>query len=145
MTGGAGPAPDPASVPASVSASVPVSVLTGLPGAARAAALTKLLSGLTDDAPVSVLLEGAPADGTPEWQPPPGVHLHVLAPACLCCIGNLTLRVTLARVLRHEMPRHVVIGIADPLHRPRLFDWLAQPPWAGRLSTQDAPHAGLAL
>lgn len=122
-----------------VPAPVPVWVLAGPPGAARAAALAQRLAGFAADLPYTVLLEGAPTDGQPEWTPPAGApaRLHVVAPACLCCIGNLTLRVTLARILRLEAPRALVIGIADPAHEGRLRALLAQPPWAGLLVLQD--------
>lgn len=59
----------------------------------------------------------------------PGRHVHVLAPACLCCIGNLTLRVTLARVLRHEKPQHLIIAIADARHEERMAAMLRAAPW----------------
>lgn len=64
-----------------------------------------------------------------ELPPVTGRQVHVLAPGCLCCIGNLTLRVTLARVLRHEKPQHLIIAIADVRHQKRIAAMLRAAPW----------------
>ena len=41
----------------------------------------------------------------------------VLRPgACPCCVGRVQLQVDLARLLRSERPKGVVIEIADPTH-----------------------------
>jgi hypothetical protein len=47
---------------------------------------------------VAVLLEGLP-DGTTIISPSPSVLIERIAPGCLCCTGNLVLRVTLNRLL----------------------------------------------
>ena len=114
---------------------VPAWLLTGLPGAPRAAAIAHCLAQVPAAARVSLLLEGASAD-----EPKPGatgaLRVHVLAPGCPWCIGNLTLRVTLARVLQQEDPQVLIMAIADASHRPRLARLLCQPPWAGWLELQ---------
>jgi hypothetical protein len=53
--------------------------------------------------------------------------LH-LAPACLCCAGNLVLRVSLNRVLRRR-PEQLFIGLADPAHLEQLRLWLSSAPY----------------
>ena len=118
-------------------APVPAWLVSGLPGAARARAIVARLAAVPADAPVSLLLEGAPADGTAELAARPGWRSHVLAPACPCCIGNLALRVTLARVLRQETPAALLIAIADATHLPRLERWLRAPPWDAWLMLRD--------
>jgi hypothetical protein len=54
--------------------------------------------------------------------------LHRVAPACLCCTGNLVLRVTLNRILRLR-PDRLLIGVASPDHLDQLRSWLQTPPY----------------
>ncbi|MBI3284434.1 MAG: GTPase [Burkholderiales bacterium] len=96
--------------------------------AAIAAALPQLLPGLT----VAVLLEGLP-DGQPELQAGPQLLLQRIAPGCLCCIGNLALRVTLNRLLRRR-PAHLFLAVAGTAHLENL-----------RLTLQQAPYDHLLL
>jgi hypothetical protein len=51
-----------------------------------------------------------------------------IAPGCFCCIGNLTLRVTLNRLLR-KPPARLYISIADSTHLAQIRDFLCQPPY----------------
>ncbi|MES2018586.1 MAG: GTPase [Pseudomonadota bacterium] len=54
--------------------------------------------------------------------------LHRVAPACLCCTGNLVLRVTLNRILRLR-PDRLYIGVANVDHLDQLRSWLQTPPY----------------
>ena len=54
------------------------------------------------------------------------------APACLCCTGNLTLRVTLNRILRHP-PQHLYISLANSEHLPALCNFLGGAQYVGWL------------
>jgi G3E family GTPase len=56
------------------------------------------------------------------------LHVHRVAPACLCCTGNLVLRVTLNRILRSR-PDRLYIGVASTGHLDQLRSWLQQPPY----------------
>lgn len=49
-----------------------------------------------------------------------------IAPGCLCCAGNLVLRVTLNRLLRRP-PAQLFISLADATHIEQLRLWLAGP------------------
>ncbi len=111
-------------------------LITGLPGAERRAAIARLIAPLPADTRVSLLLEGLSADGRAEVIQTALHRVHVLAPGCLCCSGQLTLRVTLARVLRHEAPQFLVIALADPAHLKRFEAMLRLPPWDGWLQLQ---------
>lgn len=51
-----------------------------------------------------------------------------IAPGCFCCIGNLTLRVTLNRLLR-KPPARLYISIADSTHLIQLRDFLCNAPY----------------
>jgi hypothetical protein len=76
---------------------------------------------------VAVLLEGLP-DGTTIISPSPSVLIERIAPGCLCCTGNLVLRVTLNRLLRRR-PERLYIGLAATAHLDQLRSWLQQPPY----------------
>src|SRR5471032_2384191 len=65
----------------------------------------------------ALILEGLP-DGKFESAMPPGLDIKRIAPGCFCCIGNLTLRVTLNRILR-KPPARLYISIADSTHLPQ--------------------------
>ncbi len=54
-----------------------------------------------------------------------GVTLIQLAPACLCCVGELPLRVTLARLLRQK-PSVIWVEVSSLAHREQLLRRLEQ-------------------
>ena len=85
--------------------------------------------GGTPGAPasVAVLLEGLP-DGTGTLSPSPSILIERIAPGCLCCTGNLVLRVTLNRLLRRR-PERLYIGLATTEHLDQLRSWLQQSPY----------------
>jgi hypothetical protein len=110
-------------------ARVVTTIVTGPSAAAREAAVgASLVPGQRSAA----ILEGLP-DGR---SGPPGTHLdhsdnlvlRRVAPACLCCTGNLVLRVTLNRILRLR-PDRLWIGVASPDHLDQLRSWLQTPPY----------------
>jgi G3E family GTPase len=51
---------------------------------------------------------------------PPGVSVAHLAPGCVCCVGQLPLRVTLTRLMRSERPDHLLLLLANAEHLPRV-------------------------
>lgn len=78
----------------------------------------------------ALILEGLP-DGKAAKLPPGLEHdldIKRIAPGCLCCIGNLTLRVTLNRLLR-KPPARLYISIADSTHLAQLRAFLLLPPY----------------
>ena len=125
-------------------------VVTGTSAAARedaiAAALTTFLPAAdsttrsaTDPAPaIAVLLEGVP-DGSDRFtsecfsrlQQDTGFRLLPVAritPGCLCCAGNLTMRVHLNRLLRAR-PQWLYISVSPGTHLTELQKFLSQPPY----------------
>jgi hypothetical protein len=100
------------------------------PVAAALPSTVIILEGLSDG---SGALAFDPADG------PVGVAsvLQVLriAPGCLHCSGNLVLRVTLNRVLRHP-PARLYISLATAEHLELLRAWLSEPPYGDLLDLQ---------
>lgn len=75
----------------------------------------------------AVILEGLGVAATP-LESGPGLQVVRIAPGCLCCDGNLVLRVTLNRLLR-QRPRRLFIGLASSEHLDQLRSWLAAPPY----------------
>ena len=75
----------------------------------------------------ALILEGLPTGSTVLY-PTQTLDVHRVAQACLCCTGNLILRVTLNRILRSR-PDRLFIGVADPAHLDQLRSWLQQPPY----------------
>jgi hypothetical protein len=49
---------------------------------------------------------------------------------CPCCVGRVELQVELARVIREQRPRGVLIELADASHLPALRRALAEWPLA---------------
>lgn len=75
----------------------------------------------------AVLLEGLPS-GQTLLSPTDSLPVHRIAPGCLCCTGNLVLRVTLNRILRLR-PDRLFIGLAATDHLDQLRSWLQDPPY----------------
>jgi hypothetical protein len=75
-----------------------------------------------------VILEGIASGSSPLDNLPAHVLRARIAPGCLCCAGNLVLRVTLNRMLR-QRPEHLFIGVADSEHIDQLRSWLQAEPY----------------
>ena len=75
----------------------------------------------------AVILEGMAASSTPLVSTP-SLQVVRIAPGCLCCDGNLVLRVTLNRLLR-QRPQRLYIGLARSEHLDQLRSWLQDPPY----------------
>ncbi|NHZ36185.1 GTPase [Massilia rubra] len=112
-----------------------LTLVTGGPAAQREAAIAARLAqagpqaGAADPlrALVVVVLEGLPS-GQTLLSPSDSLHVHRIAPGCLCCTGNLVLRVTLNRILRLR-PELLFIGLAATDHLDQLRSWLQEPPY----------------
>jgi hypothetical protein len=114
---------------------VPTWLVTGaLPGAREAAiaarlqpelATTVIIEGLSDGNSALADLAGTP--GAPQ--------VLRIAPGCLHCSGNLVLRVTLNRVLRHA-PARLYISLATASHLDQLRNWLSEVPYGSLLALQ---------
>jgi G3E family GTPase len=106
-------------------------VLTLVAGAAastREAAIAAHLSDLHEDGTQAIILEGLASGSSPLDDLPSGQTVARIAPGCLCCTGNLVLRVTLNRLLR-QRPRRIFIGVADSEHLDQLRSWLQSEPY----------------
>jgi hypothetical protein len=114
-----------------------VTLVTGASAAVRETALAATLDGAVNTA---LILEGMPdgssrLDGVNQGTP----QIARIAPGCLCCVGNLTLRVTLNRILRHP-PVRLYISIADKTHLNQIVGFLSAPPYDALLTLTDVMH-----
>ena len=105
-----------------------LTLVTGAGAAAREAAIAAHLSDLHEDGAQAIILEGLASGSSPLDDLLPGQTLARIAPGCLCCTGNLVLRVTLNRLLR-QRPRRIFIGVADSEHLDQLRSWLGSEPY----------------
>ena len=106
---------------------LPVTLVTGPSAAAREAAIGARLAAAGQGGVAAVILEGLP-DPRSILTASHSLDLHRIAPGCVCCTGNLVLRVTLNRVLRRR-PAQLYIGLASTEHLDQLRSWLQQPPY----------------
>ncbi|MCS0629405.1 GTPase [Telluria mixta] len=105
-----------------------LTLVTGPGAAAREAAIAAHLSDLHEDRTQAIILEGLASGSSPLDDLPSGQTVARIAPGCLCCTGNLVLRVTLNRLLR-QRPRRIFIGVADSEHLDQLRSWLQSEPY----------------
>jgi hypothetical protein len=105
-------------------ARVAATLVTGATPAAREAAIA---ASLAPGQRCALILEGLP-DGRTLLSPSDLLVVYRVAPACLCCTGNLVLRVTLNRILRLR-PERLFVGVASVDHLDQLRSWLQHPPY----------------
>lgn len=116
---------------------IPTTLVTGASPAAREAAIR---SAMPSDAKVAIILEGIPDARTVLAGETPRLQIARIAPGCLCCTGNLTMRVTLNRLLRGK-PEELFIGMATASHIDQLRAFLSAPPYDNLLSLTKDLHA----
>jgi hypothetical protein len=107
-------------------------LVVGATYAAREAAIAALLAAGQQSV---AILEGLPdgKPGSPLEKALPADSIRRVAPGCLCCTGNLTLRVTLNRVLRHP-PQRLFISLANADHLEQIRSFLSAPSYQPLLS-----------
>jgi G3E family GTPase len=105
-----------------------LTLVTGASARAREAAIAASLSDLHQDGTQAIILEGLASGTSPLDGLPAGQSVARIAPGCLCCTGNLVLRVTLNRLLRRR-PSRIFIGVADSEHLDQLRSWLQSEPY----------------
>jgi hypothetical protein len=120
----------------------PVTLVTGGTAEAREAAIISMIVGnrpairndqisQTNHAAAAVILEGIPS-GIDSFATLandfPSLAITRIAPGCPCCMGNLTMRVTLNRILRSS-PQAIYISLAAHPHLDQVRSFLTQPPY----------------
>ena len=105
----------------------PRTAATLVSGASAGARERAIAAALEPGATHAVILEGLPS-GEAVLLAAPGLVIARIAPGCLCCAGNLVLRVTLNRLLRPR-PTRLFIGVANGEHLDQLRSWLQAAPY----------------
>ena len=105
--------------------------------AAGAAAQQGALDAWTADAatPRVALVEA----GLHELDAPPATVVERLPAGCVCCVGNVVMRVALTRLLRQHRPASVLLLIAENTHRERVERMLTSGPLADVLTLRAGP------
>jgi hypothetical protein len=106
---------------------VTTTLVTGPAAGAREQAIFDRLQ-LSNLHVAGIILEGLASGNSPLDNLPAHVLFARIAPGCLCCAGNLVLRVTLNRMLR-QRPDHLFIGVARSEHLDQLRSWLQAEPY----------------
>ena len=103
----------------------------------REIAISRSIALLPTTASVAFILEGLSSAESPLHQPAakPEWRLRRIAPGCPCCIGNLTMRVTLNRLLRPP-PQHLLISLASTAHLAQVRAFLLADPYDKLLCLQ---------
>jgi len=126
---------------------LPVTLVTGGSAGAREAAIAAMITsgntqhGAAPTGNVAIILEGMPdgADRFATISPHRSLSIARIAPGCPCCIGNLTMRVTLNRILRHPPEKlYVSLALSDHLEQVRAF--LMQQPYNNLLTLTKDIH-----
>jgi G3E family GTPase len=103
-----------------------------------------ILNHLNSNQQTAIILEGLP-DGGSELDVLTGNPLPTIvriAPGCMCCTGNMIMRVHLNRILRSK-PARLYISVANSEHIEQLRLFLTQPPYDTLLTlTDDITVAG---
>jgi hypothetical protein len=119
---------------------IPTVLVTGPSATAREAAIFHALQHATPrDDGAAVILEGLP-DGNGQLEASDNLLISRIAPGCLCCAGNLVMRVTLNRLLR-QRPARLFIGVAGTAHLDQLRSWLSSPPYDQLLALSPDLHS----
>jgi hypothetical protein len=120
-------------------AQAPRVALTLVTGASARAREQAIAAHLQPRLASAAILEGLADPG--DWLPASdSLVVFRIAPGCLCCTGNLVLRVTLNRVLR-QPPRQLFIGLAQSEHLDQLRSWLQQAPYDQLLELTPVLHS----
>jgi hypothetical protein len=109
-------------------ARIALTLVTGPGAQAREAAIAAHVANSHQEGAPAIILEGLASGISPLDDLSQGFPLARIAPGCLCCTGNLVLRVTLNRLLR-QRPRRIFIGVADSAHLDQLRSWLQSEPY----------------
>ena len=93
-----------------------------------------------------VILEGIADSGSPlaNLAEQKNLQLFRIAPGCPCCTGNLTMRVTLNRILR-QPPQAIYISLASNTHLTEIRKFLQDPQYINLLSLAEDINCDLSV
>jgi G3E family GTPase len=118
-----------------------VTVATLVIGNTAALREAAIASSIDPAISTALILEGIP-DGSSRLDQLASSTFQIfrIAPGCMCCAGNLAMRVMLNRVLRNR-PSHLYIGIANTGHLAGIRNFLTQAPYDNLLMLTKDLHA----
>lgn len=104
-------------------ADVPTVVVSGARGAGKTRLLAQRLAGAPAGSRLAVLLAERGATALPQRE-----NLIVAeATGCVCCVGQVSLRVALTRLLRDTRPEALYVELGEPAHLAQALRTLASP------------------
>lgn len=121
-------------ITSSVTATTPTpatltTLVVGGNAALREAAIARQIDPTRSHA---VILEGMPSGSSSLDEPVSHIKVIRIAPGCVCCVGNLTLRVHLNRLLR-QSPQRLFIALANDTHLTQVREFLTREPYCDLL------------
>ncbi|HYD61389.1 MAG TPA: GTPase [Noviherbaspirillum sp.] len=116
---------------------ITTTIVVGASPALREAAIAAAFASGSDTA---VILEGLPDANSSLEASSPRLRIARIAPGCVCCTGNLTMRVTLNRMIRGK-PERLYIGLATSAHIEQVRAFLTAPPYDNLLTLTQDLHA----
>lgn len=105
-------------------AGIPTVVLSGARGAGKTTLLARLLAARPPEERRAVLLTESGEAALPTL---PAVIVAEAAPGCVCCVGQVALRVALTRLLREARPERLYVELTEPAHLGAALRTLANP------------------
>jgi G3E family GTPase len=76
-------------------------------------------------------------EGFGSFTAPDGIAVAGLGGGCVCCVGQVLLRVTLTRLMRAERPEHLLLLLSDDQHLPRIQSLLTDGSLGVRLELEE--------
>ena len=110
-----------------------VTLVIGGNAASREAAIATTFD-LTQS--TAAILEGIPSGHGALDEPRHNLQVIRIAPGCVCCVGNLTLRVHLNRILR-KSPQRLFIALSNDTHLAQVREFLMQEPYRTLLTLSE--------
>jgi G3E family GTPase len=92
---------------------VPTVVVTGARGAGKTTWLAHALDARPAAERRAVLLTEV---GAASLDPRRNVTVAAAEPGCICCVGQVSLRIALTRLLRESMPARLYLELGEPAH-----------------------------
>lgn len=111
-----------------------MTVVTLVVGGSSAAREQAIAADLDPKVPNAAIIEGLPDGQALLETSADSLSLEVVrvAPGCPCCTGNLTMRVTLNRLLRRA-PARLYLSIANASHQPQIAAFLQETQYQAHL------------
>ena len=115
---------------------IATTLVLGATAGAREAAIA---AELAPDIDTAIILEGLPDTNSGLEASSGRLRIARIAAGCACCTGNLTMRVTLNRMIRGK-PQRLYIGLTTSAHLEQVRAFLSAPPYDNLLALTKELH-----